>query len=621
MKKHIMDYWWFQNEQNRTDNDEQILPVEDLNKLGKYAYSYYSNANFLGIKDYISHAGTKYPIRLDKKDDFLYFSTLLAEPKIYDNGMEAMETMTEQDIRNFIKNSASWYPENVARYYSSDGTYQYVLLDADDKGKVKIKVVPDKFVPSSYSAFRPVFAKEQVSHCVSENNTVGDEYKFITEDGLYLLDQSKIESIKDVCKILSINPLYIDQINPYFFERKHDPESTEIDNIDLMKKAIEEFFDSYENVEKLAFFATPVFGYTEQDGKSEGQIIKDIAKEVVKQINEIIKNKKEDLEVLKQYSNYRIDKGEEDYIALGLIPNIEALKQRFYPIMKGYDKNKTFIQRRFERLNFLKKNCEELEAYRDMVVGLIKPVPDYNPYVNNGDERAAIIAHNEIVRRYEEELLNSNYRYKGKNTGIISALNNEYNEHDQKITNYFTLPSSTVVKEIESIMFEKYGTLYDLKVLYAPSNDHSSVNYEAKPLVCLVQRNKQKAEMAKLSEAYNISGRSSEVKYINKFNDLISEGIVIPLAVPNNNFKKCPAKINFRKPNTVARSSYFDSETGIEKPVELKTFSFKKNDLTCERFEEIEFLEEMINLVNNNVTVVDKIKKSTETKEYEIDIE
>ena len=122
MKKHIMDYWWFQNEQNRTDNDEQILPVEDLNKLGKYAYSYYSNSNFLGIKDYISHAGTKYPIRLDKKDDFLYFSTLLAEPKIYDNGMEAMETMTEQDIRNFIKNSASWYPENVARYYSSDGT-------------------------------------------------------------------------------------------------------------------------------------------------------------------------------------------------------------------------------------------------------------------------------------------------------------------------------------------------------------------------------------------------------------------------------------------------------------------------------------------------------------------
>lgn len=621
MEKHIMDYWWFTNKQNRTNNEEQVLPVEDLNKLGKYAYSYYSNANFLGIKDHVVNYGNKYAVRLDKNDDFIYFSTLLAEPKIYDNGIERVEKMTEQDIRNFIRKSAAWYPENVARYYSSDGTYQYVLLDADDKGKVRIKIVPDKFVPSSYSAFRPVFAKEQVSNPVSENNTIGDEYKFITEDGLYLLDQKKIETIKDVCKILSVNPLYIDQINPYFFERKHDPESTEVDNIDLMKKTIEEFFESPENIDKLVFFAYPVFGYIADERKSESEIQKDVVREIIKQINVIIREKKEDLEILKQYANYRIDKGEEDYIKLGLIPNMEALKQRFYPIMKGYDKNKTFIQRRFERLNFLKKNCEEIEAYRDMVLSLIKPVPDYNPYVNNGDERAAIIAHNEIVKRYEKELLNNNYRYKGKNTGIISALNNEYNEFEEKITTYFTLPSNTVVKELDIIMFENYGTIYDLRVLYAPSKDHSSVNYEAKPLVCLVQRNKQKAEMAKLSETYNITGRASEVKYINKFNDLISDGVIIPLAVPNNNFKKCPAKINFRKPSVVASSSYYDSESGVEKQVELKTFCFKKNDLTCEKFEDIQLLEQMISLVNNNVTVVDKIKKSTEVKEYEIDIE
>ena len=97
--------------------------------------------------------------------------------------MDELKNKNDKSIEDFINGAASWYPEKAARYYSSDGTYQYVLLDYEDDGKVKIKLVPDKFIPSSYSAFRPVFVKEQVSNVVSENSLFGDEYKFITEDG------------------------------------------------------------------------------------------------------------------------------------------------------------------------------------------------------------------------------------------------------------------------------------------------------------------------------------------------------------------------------------------------------------------------------------------------------
>ena len=623
MEKNKMDYWWFQNKQNRTNNEEQILPIDDLRKLEKYIYSYYSNSNFLGIKDYITYGNYKYPVRLDKKDDFMYFSTLLAEPKIFDNGLEYIEKLTENDVVNFINNSARQYPENVARYYRNDGTYQYILLDRDDQGKLKIKIVPDRFIASSYTAFRPVFVKEQVKNEISPQNKIGDEYKFLTEDGCYLLNQDKIESFDDVLKILKVNPLYLDQINAHYFTKKHDPESSEIDNIEKMKEVIYDFFTDPEKTERLCLFARSVFDYGVRSSMNFNEQKQSIIEEIVNHLNGVFRNKKEELEFLNQYVNYSQEKAEEDFVKLGLIPNVQMLKDKFYPIKKSsYDKNKTFLQRRYERLRFLKDQCEKLEKYREEVMSKIKPVPDYNPYVNNGQERAEVIENNEIIHRYEQEVLSSGYRYKNKNTGIISALNNEMYEQDVKIDGYFTLPSNKVISEIEQYLYDNYNEYYDTMVVYTPNKDHSSNHYNAKPLICMVNKSKMK-DVNKYLNPYVIANNSEENKYIKKIISLIEEGIIIPIAEPVNNFKTCPGKINFRKPKKIIEK---EINEGLDTKIyAIKTFCFKNKDLTCKKFDKtkkVKSLQEtLIELVNNNVMKNEKTtKKKPELVVEEFDL-
>lgn len=619
----MMNYWWYKNKQNRINPSDQLIIKEDLTEIENYTYSYYSNTNFLSLNSKKEINGNKYNIRLDDNSEFKYFSTLLGASPLFDNALEKIKSMTTNDIKSLIIGSANLYPEKVCRYYSNNGTYQYILLDYTNEGNACIKIVKDKFIPSSYSAFRPLLHRVNVDHDLNEKKEIADEYKFISEDGCYLIDQNKIASLDDVLALISNNPCYIDQINPHFFT--NDDVSVNIQNLDIIRAHIDKAFSNPEVVRKLIDLNRPLYTKrviddkiidlvnSRRNAKFTPKVEEEITDEelisnIYKRVNKIIKDKVEELKFLEKYENYALEQYEKAFLDLGLIPNVSGLKEKFVPALKKKEylsKDTKSIIRRFMKLSYLKDINDKLELYRDEVMAKIKQLPQDNEYLANGEEKSQIIKNNETIRRYELEILSSGYKYKNKDTGIISALNNEYNELNVKIDKYFTLPTQDTLYNMSSHLKTITGNDWDIINIYIPHSEHSSSVYNSKPMVCLVNKDLNK-EYKQYMESYVIQGASSENAHLKNIESLINEGTIIPICMSKSNFGTIPSVNDFRNQKTIfLKKLLIDGEY---RNVAINTYSIKRINTANKLYKGLK--DVIIDLADNNVKKVDRPSKS-----------
>lgn len=588
-----MDYWWYKNKQNRISNSEQSFPNYtkfEKEILDKYIYNYYSNTNFLGIKDFVQEEKQKFPLRLDKDDSFKYFSYTMNATPLFDSGIKQIKKMRSKDIEDIIYKVALSYPEKISRYLGTDGTFQFVLLDADMNGNTILKIVPDKFIESSYTAFRPIFAREHVER-KNENgkSEFADEYHFISEDGLFLIDQNKVKDIEDIKKLISLNPLYIDQINPFFFSNE--------ENENIIQHSIDEFFQNKEKVNSLIFYSKPAF--SKEDSTKE-----EILNEIYNRLNLIIKEKKQSIPFLEAYAENDLVMTEKSYEDLNLIPTLKEVEERYNPSPKSVHRNyklktTSSLTRKFMRLRYLAKLNEDIEKYRDYIISLKEAVPEENSYIANKNEKLRVLSKNKLIDKYEEKMLLSGYKkYKGKQMGLLSYVNAMHGELDEKITKYFILPTSAVTKCIIE-HFADRNQILEQCVLYIPSNEHSSTRYAAKPMIAIVDETRWKNDYNKYLSAYTIENSTEELKHMKKLCELIKEGIIIPICSPSSNFLNAPATISTRKPKVLVQRTSFPKEESFA----IKTFSLTHSNPLIRNNKSLQ--RKLLKLVNDNVKAVD----------------
>ena len=588
-----MDYWWYKNKQNRISNSEQSFPNYtkfEKEILDKYIYNYYSNTNFLGIKDFVQEEKQKFPLRLDKDDSFKYFSYTMNATPLFDSGIKQIKKMRSKDIEDIIYKVALSYPEKISRYLGTDGTFQFVLLDADMNGNTILKIVPDKFIESSYTAFRPIFVREHVER-KNENgkSEFADEYHFISEDGLFLIDQNKVKDIEDIKKLISLNPLYIDQINPFFFSNE--------ENENIIQHSIDEFFQNKEKVNSLIFYSKPAF--SKEDSTKE-----EILNEIYNRLNLIIKEKKQSIPFLEAYAENDLVMTEKSYEDLNLIPTLKEVEERYNPSPKSVHRNyklktTSSLTRKFMRLRYLAKLNEDIEKYRDYVISLKEAVPEENSYIANKNEKLRVLSKNKLIDKYEEKMLLSGYKkYKGKQMGLLSYVNAMHGELDEKITKYFILPTSAVTKCIIE-HFADRNQILEQCVLYIPSNEHSSTRYAAKPMIAIVDDTRWKNDYNKYLSTYTIENSTEELKHMKKLCELIKEGIIIPICSPSSNFLNAPATISTRKPKVLVQRTSFPKEESFA----IKTFSLTHSNPLIRNNKSLQ--RKLLKLVNDNVKAVD----------------
>ena len=601
-----MDYWWYKNKQNRISNSEQSFPNYtkfEKEILDKYIYNYYSNTNFLGIKDFVQEEKQKFPLRLDKDDSFKYFSYTMNATPLFDSGIKQIKKMRSKDIEDIIYKVALSYPEKISRYLGTDGTFQFVLLDADMNGNTILKIVPDKFIESSYTAFRPIFVREHVER-KNENgkSEFADEYHFISEDGLFLIDQNKVKDIEDIKKLISLNPLYIDQINPFFFSNE--------ENENIIQHSIDEFFQNKEKVNSLIFYSKPAF--SKEDSTKE-----EILNEIYNRLNLIIKEKKQSIPFLEAYAENDLVMTEKSYEDLNLIPTLKEVEERYNPSPKSVHRNyklktTSSLTRKFMRLRYLAKLNEDIEKYRDYIISLKEAVPEENSYIANKNEKLRVLSKNKLIDKYEEKMLLSGYKkYKGKQMGLLSYVNAMHGELDEKITKYFILPTSAVTKCIIE-HFADRNQILEQCVLYIPSNEHSSTRYAAKPMIAIVDDTRWKNDYNKYLSAYTIENSAEELKHMKKLCELIKEGIIIPICSPSSNFLNAPATISTRKPKVLVQRTSFPKEESFA----IKTFSLTHSNPLIRNNKSLQ--RKLLKLVNDNVKAVDypnKVKDNGNTLE------
>lgn len=588
-----MDYWWYKNKQNRISNSEQSFPNYtkfEKEILDKYIYNYYSNTNFLGIKDFVQEEKQKFPLRLDKDDSFKYFSYTMNATPLFDSGIKQIKKMRSKDIEDIIYKVALSYPEKISRYLGTDGTFQFVLLDADMNGNTILKIVPDKFIESSYTAFRPIFVREHVER-KNENgkSEFADEYHFISEDGLFLIDQNKVKDIEDIKKLISLNPLYIDQINPFFFSNE--------ENENIIQHSIDEFFQNKEKVNSLIFYSKPAF--SKEDSTKE-----EILNEIYNRLNLIIKEKKQSIPFLEAYAENDLVMTEKSYEDLNLIPTLKEVEERYNPSPKSVHRNyklktTSSLTRKFMRLRYLAKLNEDIEKYRDYIISLKEAVPEENSYIANKNEKLRVLSKNKLIDKYEQKMLLSGYKkYKGKQMGLLSYVNAMHGELDEKITKYFILPTSAVTKCIIE-HFADRNQILEQCVLYIPSNEHSSTRYAAKPMIAIVDDTRWKNDYNKYLSAYTIENSTEELKHMKKLCELIKEGIIIPICSPSSNFLNAPATISTRKPKVLVQRTSFPKEESFA----IKTFSLTHSNPLIRNNKSLQ--RKLLKLVNDNVKAVD----------------
>ena len=204
------------------NNEKWTLAAKIDSDIIDYVYFYNSRCDFLKLhnkpfKEYSLFEETKY--------DYAITPRLL------------QDILTKNNREERIKKYSSLFNENLIRVKNDDGTISFVFPSG--------KIIPDNFLLMSqgegmtcnfagYKDIEVAVGEGEGSTKFKYETKNVTVYSFVNRFGVRLLDQSKINELEDVVKILKYNPSYVKQLPLHFFTEK---------NKKIMQNAISEYYD------------------------------------------------------------------------------------------------------------------------------------------------------------------------------------------------------------------------------------------------------------------------------------------------------------------------------------------------------------------------------------------
>lgn len=306
------------------------------------------------------------------------------------------------------------------------------------------------------SRFETVDLKEEVLG-TGRAKLVKNDYvavvNFVNKFGIYLLDQSKIRTIKDVLAIIAIHPAYLKQIPATFFKDK---------NISAIKNEIEMYYKiNYTNLRQV-YFMEPYI-------KSKLFAVDDLIAEKVKLLEKIENSKlQKEQEEEYVYPSYKqqIQREKTKYS--------EAFKRQSFPTLYKYfdllDKKYAKLMRgknNFEKMQLrselLEKKTEIVEKYRESLCAKRRYVP------TNADPFNRFLDDDQKWKELEEQNSRIEEKIKLLDMAVVQSVNDKLYIHQDKVAQNMALEGDVVAKTIRSFLQQKYPeTFWKIDTVYVP---------------------------------------------------------------------------------------------------------------------------------------------------------
>ena len=424
---------------------EYVSRLKEHSKLiKKYFYKYYQCADFLNIfEDNIY------------EQDFAFFKDINRDVMLNQRLLDQIVANPQTKAKR-MQIYQNYFYEKLARLNNNDGTFCFVLPSG--------KVISDKFVAfgseeemcPEVSRFETVDLKEEVLG-TGRAKLVKNDYvavvNFVNKFGIYLLDQSKIRTIKDVLAIIAIHPAYLKQIPATFFKDK---------NISAIKNEIEMYYKiNYTNLRQV-YFMEPYI-------KSKLFAVDDLIAEKVKLLEKIENSKlQKEQEEEYVYPSYKqqIQREKTKYS--------EAFKRQAFPTLYKYfdllDKKYAKLMRgknNFEKMQLrselLEKKIEIVEKYRESLCTKRRYVP------TNADPFNRFLDDDQKWKELEEQNSRIEEKIKLLDMAVVQSVNDKLYIHQDKVAQNMALEGDVVAKTIRSFLQQKYPEIFwKIDTVYVP---------------------------------------------------------------------------------------------------------------------------------------------------------
>lgn len=424
---------------------EYVSRLKEHSKLiKKYFYKYYQCADFLNIfEDNIY------------EQDFAFFKDINRDVMLNQRLLDQIVANPQTKAKR-MQIYQNYFYEKLARLNNNDGTFCFVLPSG--------KVISDKFVAfgseeemcPEVSRFETVDLKEEVLG-TGRAKLVKNDYvavvNFVNKFGIYLLDQSKIRTIKDVLAIIAIHPAYLKQIPATFFKDK---------NISAIKNEIEMYYKiNYTNLRQVYFMESYI--------KSKLFAVDDLIAEKVKLLEKIENSKlQKEQEEEYVYPSYKqqIQREKTKYS--------EAFKRQSFPTLYKYfdllDKKYAKLMRgknNFEKMQLrselLEKKTEIVEKYRESLCTKRRYVP------TNADPFNRFLDDDQKWKELEEQNSRVEEKIKLLDMAVVQSVNDKLYIHQDKVAQNMALEGDVVAKTIRSFLQQKYPeTFWKIDTVYVP---------------------------------------------------------------------------------------------------------------------------------------------------------
>lgn len=424
---------------------EYVSRLKEHSKLiKKYFYKYYQCADFLNIfQDNIY------------EQDFAFFKDINRDVMLNQRLLDQIVANPQTKAKR-MQIYQNYFYEKLARLNNNDGTFCFVLPSG--------KVISDKFVAfgseeemcPEVSRFETVDLKEEVLG-TGRAKLVKNDYvavvNFVNKFGIYLLDQSKIRTIKDVLAIIAIHPAYLKQIPATFFKDK---------NISAIKNEIEMYYKiNYTNLRQVYFMESYI--------KSKLFAVDDLIAEKVKLLEKIENSKlQKEQEEEYVYPSYKqqIQREKTKYS--------EAFKRQSFPTLYKYfdllDKKYAKLMRgknNFEKMQLrselLEKKTEIVEKYRESLCTKRRYVP------TNADPFNRFLDDDQKWKELEEQNSRIEEKIKLLDMAVVQSVNDKLYIHQDKVAQNMALEGDVVAKTIRSFLQQKYPeTFWKIDTVYVP---------------------------------------------------------------------------------------------------------------------------------------------------------
>ena len=424
---------------------EYVSRLKEHSKLiKKYFYKYYQCADFLNIfEDNIY------------EQDFAFFKDINRDVMLNQRLLDQIVANPQTKAKR-MQIYQNYFYEKLARLNNNDGTFCFVLPSG--------KVISDKFVAfgseeemcPEVSRFETVDLKEEVLG-TGRAKLVKNDYvavvNFVNKFGIYLLDQSKIRTRKDVLAIIAIHPAYLKQIPATFFKDK---------NISAIKNEIEMYYKiNYTNLRQV-YFMEPYI-------KSKLFAVDDLIAEKVKLLEKIENSKlQKEQEEEYVYPSYKqqIQREKTKYS--------EAFKRQSFPTLYKYfdllDKKYAKLMRgknNFEKMQLrselLEKKTEIVEKYRESLCTKRRYVP------TNADPFNRFLDDDQKWKELEEQNSRIEEKIKLLDMAVVQSINDKLYIHQDKVAQNMALEGDVVAKTIRSFLQQKYPeTFWKIDTVYVP---------------------------------------------------------------------------------------------------------------------------------------------------------